>query len=99
MNEKKSIEELVREVEAELGISNAVVFAKGNVVCEESRCIKIFVYDYDSFKNILIALVRQGVATGGLPILVIEKEGISGVEYYIVDYIDGLVVEYVSERR
>ena len=47
----------------------------------------------------LIAIVKQGITTGGLPVVVVEHEGMDVVEFSIVDYIDGLVVTYAIRRK
>jgi len=93
---RRAVEEIIEGLEAELGIVGAVVLVKGNVACGE-KCMRIFVKDFESFKKILIALVKQGISTGGLPIIVLENEGVDALELSIVDYIDGLIVTYTTE--
>jgi hypothetical protein len=95
---KRVIEEAIEGIESELGVVGAVILAKGSVACEE-KCVRIFVEDLESFKKILVALVKQGISTGGLPIVVLENERVDTVEFSIVDYIDGLIVTYTTRRE
>jgi hypothetical protein len=95
---EKEVKELIEAVETELGVSHAIAFVRGNVVCGE-KCIRIFVDDIESFRNMLVAIVKQGITTGGLPVVVVEHEGMDVVEFSIVDYIDGLVVTYTIRRK
>ena len=95
---EKSVEELVESIESELGVVGAVVLAKGSVVCEE-KCMRIFVDDFESFRKVLIALVKQGISTGGLPVVVLKREEVDAIELSIVDYIDGLIVTYTAKRK
>ncbi|MDK6028158.1 hypothetical protein QPL79_02105 [Ignisphaera sp. 4213-co] len=99
MVDRRSVEELITKIESELGISNAVIFVRGKPMCSEVRCITVFVQDFESFEKALIALVRQGISTGGLPIIVVENEKMDSVDYWIVDYIDGLMIIYSTSRK
>ncbi|MEL9940603.1 MAG: hypothetical protein QW348_02270 [Ignisphaera sp.] len=98
MENRKRVYELVSSIETELGVSGAIVFAKGKPICPDNRCIKVFVKDLESFGKILVALAKQGISTGGLPIIVVEHEEADTIEYYILDYIDSLLVVYTTSR-
>lgn len=99
MEDCARVHEVISSIETELGVSEAIIVVKGKPICPDDRCIKVFIEDFDSFKKALIGLVKQGISTGGLPIIVTEHEESDSTEYYILDYIDGLLIVYTTRGR
>lgn len=75
--------EAVKRVEEELNISGAIVVAEGRPSCTD--CMRIEVDSVEDFIKVLAAMVRQGIAMGTLPILVMMRKTSNSIAIYGVD--------------
>ncbi len=91
------IENSIRIVEEELGVAQAVTLIEGVVTCDD--CLRIEVCDEDSFIKALAALVKQGLATGSLPIIVAKKVSSSELRYVAVNTVDRVMLSLSMEIK
>jgi len=96
-NVLSEIERRIRGIEEELGISGAITFARGRPTCEE--CLRIEVDAIDDFIKIVAAMVRQGIAMGTLPILILERVTSTSVAVYAVDMCNQVIASLELELR
>ncbi|NPA96470.1 MAG: hypothetical protein GXO32_02570 [Crenarchaeota archaeon] len=89
--------ESVRKVEEELNISGAIVIAEGRPSC--SDCLRIEVDSVKDFTRVLAAMVRQGIAVGSLPILVLIRRTSNSVAIYGVNMCDQVIVSLELELK
>mgnify|MGYP000035213861 CR=1 FL=1 len=88
---EKKLSDLLNSVVEELGLSEPLVVVNGRADC--TTCIRIEVRDEESFARAVSALLRQGVATGALPIVITRHIDMSGLRYAAVDYVNQVIVE------
>jgi len=93
----RGIEELVKKVEEELNIAGAIVVAEGRPSCSE--CLKIEVDTMEDFEKVLAALVRQGIAMGTLPILLLVRRTSNSIAVYGVDICNQVIASLELELR
>ncbi len=89
--------EAISRAEEELGLSGAVVFVDGTASC--SQCIRIEVSDPDSFTKAVVALLRQGIATGALPIIVVKRRTTTSLSFYALDIVNNVMVTLELEMK
>ena len=89
--------ESVRKVEEELNISGAIVVAEGRPSCTD--CMRIEVDSVKDFMKVLAAMVRQGIAMGSLPVLVMIRRTSNSVAVYGVDMCNQVILSLELELR
>ncbi len=93
----KDVEQRIKSVEEELNVSGAIVVAEGRPSCSE--CMKIEVDTIEDFQKVLAALVRQGIAMGTLPILVLVRKTSNSIAVYGVDMCNQVIASLELELR
>ncbi|RLG77938.1 MAG: hypothetical protein DRO12_00660 [Thermoprotei archaeon] len=88
---EESLNKMISKVVEELGLIDAVVFVDGRAECV--NCVRIQVSNEESFAKALAALLRQGISTGTLPIIVTKFVDRNSLRYSAVDYVNQVVVE------
>jgi len=91
---EEKVDKAIEELSEELGATDVVIEVEGSIVCED--CLRIEVNSAESFILALSTLVKQGLRTGALPIIVVKKRRSGAVDYYALSLPDRVVVEYIS---
>jgi len=91
---EEKVDKAIEELSEELGATDVVIEVEGSVVCED--CLRIEVNSAESFISALSTLVKQGLRTGALPIIVVKRRRSGTVDYYALSLPDRVVVEYIS---